>query len=186
MKIKILMTIKPIKNCFINIFIAFTLNIILFSCTSVKKEYDMDGHLLHRFEYSLLTKKLHGKYETYYEDGSYSSIDHYCNGKLNGISESYFINGKLRVKVEYKKDRLWNILAYNTISDDSLNYGNLVNGEGYLFIYNKQGDLRSEGPVTNGLRNGIWKYYSNAGLSDTESFKNGIRYGNNYISVIYL
>jgi antitoxin component YwqK of YwqJK toxin-antitoxin module len=53
--------------------------------------------------------------------------------------------------------------------------GDLINGNGIVYVYNRDGKIRSYGAYSNGLKNGYWKIVSNAGVADSVEFVDGLR-----------
>ena len=82
---------------------------------------------------------------------------------------------------EYKSDKIWNIIKYYSENGNKLDFGTLKNGEGILKCYNSDGDLRSEGLIKNGFKEGYWKFYNNVGLSDSVLYISGRKEGDEEI-----
>ena len=99
----------------------------------------------------------HGKYISYYEDGSVKSKSSYKNGKRHGLwQEWYEINGKLSSSRHYKAGKL----------------------QGKSKTWLATGNISFEGNYKNDLLHGIVRtYYENSPMKYEITFKNGKRNG---------
>ena len=101
---------------------------------------------------------------TYNKNAKISTIERRFNDKIDGLISLFYDNEQIQFVAEYKSD-----------------FGTLKNGEGILKCYNSDGDLRSEGLIINGFKEGYWKFYNNVGLSDSVLYISGRKEGDEEI-----
>jgi len=119
----------------------------------------------------------HGKYISYYQDGTVAKVQYYSNGKLNGVStESYNWGKYITTYLNGIENGLYQKL---TADGKILEKGNYKNGkkDGYWIEY----DGKDKGNYTNGAKHGIWEIYRDgwngpAGITKGE-FVNGEHVG---------
>ena len=85
---------------------------------TVTEEFHSNGKLKIRINYQPKSDggKEHGLFESYYKNGKLSSKENYKDGKLNGLYERYHENGQLSERGNYKDgkdDRLWETYSDN-------------------------------------------------------------------------
>lgn len=157
---------------------------LLSTCRQTVREYYLEnGAIADKYEVIPFTKIRDGYYQTYNPDGTLVFDGNYKRDKLHKKCTSYYDNGQLEYTVIYDEGRLVTVLNYFDINGNKLDFGKVVNGNGYIKKYNKTGKLREEGEIKNGLREGKWKTYSNAGFFEYVQYKNGIREGNTFVSI---
>jgi antitoxin component YwqK of YwqJK toxin-antitoxin module len=107
--------------------------------------------------------KRNGPATYYYENGQVSNITHYRNdkivgpcveyypsgivrsfctrhvlkNKLDGLTNSYYPNGKVHLKQVFRNGRLMDVLAYRDEEGNDLYFGTLKNGNGTFISYCK-------------------------------------------------
>ena len=106
--------------------------------------------------------KKNGLSKHFYENGRVQLFLNYKNDKLDGICDSYFMNGKLRSRIKYRSDLIWEIMNVNDSLGNSLDFGKIKDGNGFLKHYLFDGNYE-EGKIKNGLKDGHWKTVSNSG-----------------------
>ena len=118
---------------------------------------------------------------TYNKNGKISTIERRFNDKIDGLISLFYDNEQIQFVAEYKSDKIWNIIKYYSENGNKFDFGTLKNGEGILKCYNSDGDLRSEGLIKNGFKEGYWKFYNNVGLSDSVLYISGRKEGDEEI-----
>jgi antitoxin component YwqK of YwqJK toxin-antitoxin module len=104
---------------------------------------------------------------TYYSeyDGSLRIRESYRDGKLDGITRSYYPGGKVSEEVEWKqgvKEGSWKQYYENGVTRLSGNYkNNLLNGAYEVYFSNSSIMIR--GTYFDNKSNGTWHYYDDAG-----------------------
>jgi len=115
-----------------------------------------------------------GKWLYYHSNGkSILSEENYKNGVLNGISKTYYLNGKITEFSHYKNGKLdGNLKRYadNGILLDNLNYknGKLYGAAKY---YNIKGKLIYWGDYQNDEKVRKWEYFENGKPESLDSIK---------------
>ena len=136
------------------------------------KEYYNGGKLLFEGEY--LNGKRNGKGKEYNWFGELKFESEYLNGRRNGKNELYYHDGKIFCEGEYLNNKMWNLKQYDR-NGNLIN--ELINGKGYMKIYNMYFELIHEGEFLNGLKNGKGKeYYKNYKLKFEGDYLNGRRW----------
>jgi antitoxin component YwqK of YwqJK toxin-antitoxin module len=67
-----------------------------------------------------------------------------------------YYNGNLKCKILVENGKLLKIKDYYGIKNDIIDIGSFRDGNGYLKIYNRNGVLKEEGNVKDGLKDGMW------------------------------
>ena len=106
---------------------------------------------------------------------------HECSGGV----EKYSIIGKSGIYFGIEPLCKNSVKEYFNMEGEPLNYGSFNKGNGRLYTYNKDGDLRKCGIVENGLKVGYWLSYTNAGLMDSTLYLKGIAEGKSRVSRLY-
>ena len=70
---------------------------------------------------------------------------------MNEKGKEYYITGQKYFEGEYNAGKKWNGIGYNL---KGIKIYEISNGEGYIKVYNKIGELKFEGQYLNGERNG--------------------------------
>lgn len=107
-----------------------------------QSEYDINGYKLIDRYCNVTTGdcNLYKRY-SYYPNGKPLSVLTYYKHKLNGNSYFYHNDGSLKNCIEYKNDRLWNILAYYDLNGNILDQGNFCDGDGIVNVYATNGKI---------------------------------------------
>jgi antitoxin component YwqK of YwqJK toxin-antitoxin module len=102
--------------------------------------------------FKLKGMNLHGTAVKWRTDGSLEAIETYSEGIATGRSRQWYPNGQLMLDI--------NVFAGRN--------------EGPCTAWYSNGNLREQGSYKNGLREGLWKHYNEAGELDAEVlFKRG-------------
>lgn len=78
---------------------------------------------------------------TYYPNGNIIAIVKTIKNKKEGLSSFYHNNGQLKNTIEFKNDKLWNIVAYYDQNGNILDPGNFCDGNGFVNVYSVTGKL---------------------------------------------
>jgi len=108
---------------------------------------------------------LHGKSTTWFEDGTPMETDEFAHGKRNGILCLWCDCGYKYMEISYKDDIqhgkslrfAWN---GTVILEENFEQGVI---DGKRTEYYEDGQLKADELYQNGLRTGVWKYYSPQG-----------------------
>jgi len=93
---------------------------------------------------------------------------------LQGTFKSYYLNGKLKFLVEYDNGRLIKISEVRDTNGNKLSFGKFDNGFGYLYEYDRDGDICRKGQYKDGLKEGIWYDLNyNGEVIGKTKYKNG-------------
>lgn len=91
--------------------------------------------------------------------------EEYSDGWRDGVSKSYFLNGKVQEITTFKQDfkeGLWQCFLENGILQAEVSYfENQYHGEGKFYYPN--GILREEGSFEHGRKVGTWRVYDDEG-----------------------
>ena len=123
---------------------------------------------------SMVKKSRVGKWLYFNDDGeTIMTEENYENGSLNGLSKTFYPNGKLTEVKIYKNGKLeGNLKRYadNGILIDDLNYseGKL---EGLAKYFNLKGELTYTGFYENDVKVGDWEYFENGKKVSTDKLK---------------
>jgi antitoxin component YwqK of YwqJK toxin-antitoxin module len=123
---------------------------------------------------NMIKKNRVGKWLYFNEDGkTIMTEENYENGALNGISKTFFPNGKLAEVKNYKNGKLEGGLKRyadngNLLDDLSYSNGKL---HGLAKYYNIDGALIYTGFYENDEKIGEWEYYENGKKVSTDKLK---------------
>jgi len=117
----------------------------------------------------------HGSYQEFGENDVLTIKCDFIRDSLNGTYLEYHFNGQLRYRLNYEMNRLMQIESAFDEEGQPLIMGDLINGNGLVSVYYRDGKLRSYGVYSNGLKHGYWKIVSNAGVADSVEFIDGLR-----------
>ena len=78
---------------------------------------------------------------SYYPNGNIIAIVRTVKNKKEGNSLFYHNNGQLKNNIEFKNNRLWNVLAYYDQHGNILDPGSFCDGNGRLNVYSVTGKL---------------------------------------------
>ena len=94
--------------------------------------------------------------------------------QLDGLSTKYYSNGSLSFQIEYSADLIWNAIDVKDEQGKDLDFGTLINGDGYLKSFHPNGQIDREGIIVQGLREGYWLSYTpNGNLIDSVKYDHG-------------
>ena len=134
------------------------------------KEYDKNGKLI--YEGGYLNGKRNGAGKEYTESNKLKfEGEYYNNQKLKGKE---YNKGRLEFEGNYLNNKKWNGKGYN--SKGNVCY-ELINGNGKVKEYDKDGNLIFEGEYLNGIRNGKGKEYENDWLAFEGEYYKGKKHG---------
>ncbi|AOW20078.1 redoxin domain-containing protein [Urechidicola croceus] len=115
-----------------------------------------------------------GVFTWYFKSGNKKSREIYENNIQNGNRKVWYEEGQLWVVEEHKDGKLINILELYDINGDTLNHGNLVDGNGYIYRYDRDGKKTSKQNYKNGVLDGEYiQYDANENPSDTYIYSEG-------------
>jgi hypothetical protein len=72
---------------------------------------------------------------------------------------------------------IWNVKEYNDSIGNKLDYGELLNGNGFLTMYSRDGSIPYEsGEIINGFKQGVWVRFCGNGVDTCDKilYKNGL------------
>lgn len=170
---------KKKKKTVLALIIILLLSIIFISFYKFKKRtYYITGELQECFEIKTPFSNIKdGVYKLYDPSGLLIVEENYKNGILDGKSSYFYSNGKIKGSVIFKGNKLIQVIEYYDNNGNKLDFGKLINGNGYLKLYRDNGEIEEEGPMKDGFRNGEWKYYTNPDyltLFNIHFYKNGV------------
>lgn len=122
----------------------------------------------------LIDKKNVGKW-IYYRKNNKKQVmmtENYRDGKLDGVKNIYFSNGKLTEEINYKngkKDGDHKIYGENGQLIQQYHYVDNVL-QGYSKVYDAKGNVISEGKYKNGKRDGNWRFYTKGKLDSIQKY----------------
>ncbi|MDP1725886.1 MAG: hypothetical protein Q8M15_03815 [Bacteroidota bacterium] len=122
-----------------------------------------------------------GKWKYYYSDGKIRELSAFDeSGKVNGESESFDHQGRKYKQSTFQRDDLKRVQFFDT--KGKVFYESKINRSGTLTkYYDFHRDKISEGRLTDGERDGEWKFYFVSGeVSGTELYVKKIRSGKAY------
>lgn len=122
-----------------------------------------------------------GKWKYYYSDGKIKELSAFDeSGKVNGESESFDHRGRKYKQSTFQRDDLKRVQFFDTRG--KVFYESKINKSGTLTrYYDFHRDKISEGRLTDGERDGEWKFYFVSGdVSGTELYVKKIRSGKAY------
>ncbi|MGB1295180.1 MAG: hypothetical protein ACPG6V_06835 [Flavobacteriales bacterium] len=133
----------------------------------VKKAYFWDGTLESEGTYE--NGKAVGLHKEYFRNGNLESEANYdIGGKKEGLFTSYYRTGEVKSKYVYKSGKLMSFIAFAKDGSELYNSGT-KKGNFDVVFYNGFEQPRSEGTFKKGVREGLFKYYSDYGYVKTES-----------------
>lgn len=86
----------------------------------------------------------------YYPNGNALAILQYNKQKLEGVSTFYYNSGSLKYTLDYRNNRIWNILDYYDQAGNTLNKGDFADGNGVMHVYAANGVLLKKKIYRNG------------------------------------
>jgi len=94
------------------------------------------------------------------------SVENYINGKLDGKSTVFFLDGKIASQTNYKngiKEGISRRYSEKGIVLEEIPYKN-GKFDGWVIYRNTKGEFIAQGMYEKGLKKGIWKFYENGKL----------------------
>jgi len=110
------------------------------------------------------TTTLHTEYSVYFQRDDTLV---YCT--------NYYTNGKLKSKVHYKNDGVWQIEFVLDTLGNKKHFGKLKDGTGYVIEYrDDSGSIENKGMYVNGNKEGWWiNYHFTGTIIDSTLYKEG-------------
>ena len=138
------------------------------------KTYHKNGQPM--AEGSFYQKKKVGKWLYFSDiDGALISEEHYNDGRLNGLSTTFYPDsGKPAEIVAYKDGKREGPLLKFFPEGDTMTVGTYVNDslDGKFMLYYPDGKVQLEGAYSHGIETGEWKYFDEDGnRMDEEEFR---------------
>lgn len=116
-----------------------------------QQEFDMYGTITtERFCDTATGKCNVRKQYHYYPNGHPMAVLQYNKQKLEGLSTFYYNSGSLKYTLDYRNNRIWNILDYLDQQGNTLAKGDFANGNGSMSIYAANGVLVKKKLYRNG------------------------------------
>lgn len=137
------------------------------------KFYTKSGTFL-KSEGQYVNRNREGEWRYYKKDykDNLLMIEHYKNGKLEGLKTTYFPNGTIAETVMYKagiKNGEKKVYAGNgQLIQEYIFKDNTLHGPST--IYNAKGEKLSEGNYKKGRRDGEWKFYTNDKIDSIQTY----------------
>jgi antitoxin component YwqK of YwqJK toxin-antitoxin module len=143
--------------------IIFCIALLIVGCNNSKKNLIKSGSSYWGKHETGNTTTLKNEYKFYLEN---KDTLYYCT--------NYYKNGQLKSKVVMKNDLLHEIeLVLDTLGKPA-NFGAFENGNGYVIMFNGDGNPDRKGRYINGNKEGWWKKYHYTGyIIDSTLYKKG-------------
>ncbi|MFN0031334.1 MAG: toxin-antitoxin system YwqK family antitoxin [Flavobacteriales bacterium] len=131
----------------------------------IEQVFDMGAKLKEQYTYAANVKN--GEAKFYYPDGSLWKKLNYENNKEEGKAMEYAEDGRIITLLTYRNGFIYSEQQINRFNSEGKRTGV------WQDLY-ANGQLKEEGPWTNGLRNGIFKFFDKKGdLDKMEKYDNG-------------
>ena len=166
--------------------------------------FNEEGNVDSTFNYYLSDRdtSYHGKFSTYYEDGSITQTGFFHHGEKDSTWSFFEAEGKINFQQTWNKGQRWNGYFFNYWPNGEVSeHGSYLNGQwngsyhsyypngkleiiteynfneidGNFIEYFDTGSIKLSGKYNNGLKIGIWTYYDETG---TTLFREKYNYGN--------
>ena len=145
---------------------------------SVKEEFHSNGKLKSRTNYQSKNDggKKQGLSESYYENGQLERKINWKDSKRHGIQESYYENGQLERRFNWKDDRAYGL---EEVYHENGQFKSKINWkdskkQGIQEIYRENGQLERKINWKDGERHGLEEvYHENGQLSSRQNYKDG-------------
>jgi antitoxin component YwqK of YwqJK toxin-antitoxin module len=120
---------------------------------------------------------LHGRYISYFLNGTIESKGQFVNNETTGIWEFFFESGNLKMKGVLRQNSNYGLWEYFFENGQKSMEGTIngKNKEGEWKIYYESGELREKGSYLNNKRSGLWQSYFEDGTK-----KGDIEYTDDY------
>lgn len=114
-----------------------------------------------------------GHYVENYSNGAlFEEIDYDESGKMNGVKKEYDIDGKLYLESTYVKGEQSNFIYYD--KKGAVIIDQKVKNNQVFKFYFPTGELKGEGKLAKGERDGPWTfYYKNGSVQSTGNYSEG-------------
>lgn len=127
-------------------------------------------------EGKVVNRQYEGDWKYYHEDSpNIMTLEHYVNGKLDGVKKVFYLNGKIAEETTYKngiKEGMYKSYAENGIVFEESNFKN-GEYEGLAVFRNTDNELAGQGMFKNGKKVGMWKILEKGKLKDVNmNFQN--------------
>ncbi len=155
------------------IIILFIIFILLIVINPVNREL-WDGNFMYLESEVIWPLGIKHGYSTTYEHYGKTHVLHFNYNRLDGEQIAYYRNGQLKLKLEYRKGKIWNVIEYYNKSGKELNYGTFSNGDGMLITYWDNGKKASTGEMKKGVAIGKWDLFVGSTFLDSKIIVDGI------------
>ncbi len=116
--------------------------------------------------------KENGKYIAYYENGNKEEEADYVNGKASGKYIDFDEDGVMYFEGNYSNDKL-NSYKFLNKKGEVIAQSSSIKNEQLMKMFYPEGQLKSEGKITNKTKIGLWKFYDIHGnLTAEENYSN--------------
>jgi uncharacterized protein len=149
------------------------------SCNHLQKHveyYDKEEKMVMFEGYKNSNNQLEGAFSTYKENGQIYEKGTYKKGLLDGEYYIYYKqDSTLKCHLEFKNNKLWNVLEYYSETSKPLYYGNFKDGNGDIIVYFPDSRIYQKGNYKNGLKEGKWDYFAwgDGRLMKSKNYING-------------
>lgn len=131
-------------------------------------------------EGKVVNRQYEGDWKYYHENSpSIMILEHYVNGKLDGVRKVFYLSGKIAEETTYKngiKEGKYKSYTENGIVLEESNY---KNGEydGLATFKNADNQLAGQGTFKDGKKVGMWKILEKGKLKDVNMNFQNIKFG---------
>ncbi|MFV8336615.1 toxin-antitoxin system YwqK family antitoxin [Flavobacterium sp. RSP29] len=118
-------------------------------------------------EGKVVNKLFEGQWKYYHQASkNVMTIEHYVNGKLEGLRTVFYLSGKIAEEISYKNNLKNGFYKKYTekgiLLEESIFKNNIYSG---LAIFSDtNGNVVSKGPFVNGKKSGIWQFFEKGKL----------------------
>jgi len=158
-----------------SIFILLTIIFLFIGCNKPKIQYwppSQYGEKLKKSEENFKNGKKDGISTYWHVNGNKQMECWYKDGKLNGILKRWYFNGNQERIDNYINDNLEGFSKtyfQDGTVESEVNYKNGILDGSYK-LYWENGEMKISGEYINGLYNGKWIYYDNSGIKIGEAY----------------
>lgn len=120
-------------------------------------------------EGKVINKLFEGEWKYYHKASKMiMSIEHYKNGKLEGVRSVFFPSGKIAEETNYKEGLKNGISKKYSEKGIVLEEATFKNDQydGVAVFRDVEGNVVSKGKFTNGKKTGIWQFFENGKLKE--------------------
>src|SRR5690606_3969002 len=108
--------------------------------------------------------KLHGKSYFFFDNHKLQLEVSYNEGTLDGVENRFYSNGNIQSKILYKNGKMLEIIEMRDSSGNTLDYGFLKEGNGFIRFFYPNGKIKDQGSMKKGVKDGWWIFHTNTGL----------------------